>query len=111
MLGLDTETNEDGVAVVELADGSIASSSGRGQRQIAKLALGPHVDGRGRAPVAPDRFVCVLAESCMTADALTKVVMANGAASAGVLGYFGASAHVFDGDTGWRPVNGESECA
>lgn len=111
VLNLETSTKTEAVPVLELADGSVASSSGHRQRRIAKLTCGPHVDGSHRTPASSDRFVCVLAESCMVADALTKVVMANGLGSANVLGQFGASAHLFDAATGWHSVNSGTECA
>lgn len=103
-LGLDLPT--EALPVVELSDGSIASSSGHRQRLIAKRSCGPHVDGMHRTPVSAHRFACVLAERCMIADALTKAVMANGVDSAAPLRKFGASAHLFDAGEGWQSVNG-----
>lgn len=102
-LGLDIST--EGFPVIELADGSIASSSGHGQRLIAKRSHGPHVNGLCRSSSSGDRFVCVLAETCMVADALTKVVMAIGLDSAGPLRQLEASAHLFNAVSGWHSVN------
>ncbi|MFO1425742.1 MAG: FAD:protein FMN transferase [Steroidobacteraceae bacterium] len=83
--------------LVEIADGSIASSATGG-------AGAAHIDGRQRHPVAPDRFVSVVAERCVIADALTKVVLAMDAAAAGVLARHGAHAHVHSHESGWRTI-------
>jgi thiamine biosynthesis lipoprotein len=102
-LGLDIPSEF--LPIVELADGSIASSSGHHQRLTAKCLFGPHFDGVDRSPTPANRFVCVLAERCMIADALTKVVMADGPDSAPLLRQFGASAYLLDAGTGWQSVN------
>ena len=108
----DTESSTNALSVIELKDGSIASSSGRRQRQWSRGRLyGPHVDGVCRKPTATDRFVCVIAEQCVVADALTKVVMAKGADSAGLLRALGASAHIHDPGIGWRHLETEVEAA
>ncbi len=108
---LGAESSADSMPVVELTDGSIAgSSSHRNRRWHGGRWRGPHVDGVGRAPVSTDRFVCVLAEQCMIADALTKVVMVQGEKSAELLREFGASAYIHDPGDGWQHVEtGRSE--
>ncbi len=108
---LGVESAVDSMPVVELTDGSIAGSSGcRNRRWHRGRWSGPHVDGIRRAPVSTDRFVCVLAEQCMIADALTKVVMAQGKKSAELLREFGASAYIHDTGDGWQHVEaGSSE--
>jgi thiamine biosynthesis lipoprotein len=98
-----------GTPVIEVAEGSVASSCGRGDRRWhAGEYRGPHVDGARRVPARTDRFVCVIADRCMIADALTKIVMARGAASAGVLRRYEAVAYVHDADTdaneGWLTI-------
>ena len=98
--------------VIELTDGSMASSSGHRQRRWHRGRLcGPHVDGARRTPAATDRFVCVIAEQCIVADALTKIVMAKGAECAALLGHCGASAHIHDPGSGWRHVGAGLEAA
>jgi len=93
------------VPVLELASGSIASSSGHRRRRWQDGRLcGPHVDGVRRSPLSTTRFVCVAADACILADALTKVVMAQGAQSADLLEQCGASAHLHDVGTGWLHV-------
>ncbi|MBW4027734.1 MAG: FAD:protein FMN transferase [Acidobacteria bacterium] len=89
-------------AVVELTNGSVASSCGwQRKRCIGGKLRGPHLDGADRTTSWTDRFVCVVADHCVVADALTKVVMAQGAQSANLLRQFGAKAHVFDPGGGW----------
>jgi thiamine biosynthesis lipoprotein len=109
-IALDIESPIDALPVVELAGGSIASSSGHQQRRVYRGQLrGPHVDGALRSPSPTDRFVCVLAERCIVADALTKVVMAEGRNSAPLLMEFGASAHLHDPLAGWQHIEAEME--
>jgi thiamine biosynthesis lipoprotein len=93
--------------VLELEDGSAASSSGHRDRRWHRDRFhGPHVDiaGARRAPARTDRFVCVVSQTCMIADALTKVVMAQGRQSAHVLRQFGATAYLHDADEGWQLI-------
>lgn len=90
---------DDIVPVIELRDGSLASSSG--------TTCGPHIDPR-RRDHARRQFVSVAAPRCMDADALTKVVMARGACSARALAAFGASAVVHDTAHGWREIKGHA---
>lgn len=109
-IALDCEARADTLPVVELTGGSIASSSGHQQRRVYRGQLrGPHVDGARRSPSPTDRFVCVLAERCIVADALTKVVMAQGRNSAPLLIQFGASAHLHDPLAGWQHIEAETE--
>lgn len=94
--------------VLELADGSAAGSrSVLARRRRRDDLCGPHVDGSHRSPVLEDRFVCVIAEQCIAADALTKVVMAKGARSATVLRQCNASAYVKDPDQDWQYIGAE----
>jgi thiamine biosynthesis lipoprotein len=97
------------MSVLELQDGSVASSYGlRNRRWHAGAYRGPHVDASQRIPAPTDRFVCVIAPTCMIADALTKVVMTQGGASAGLLQHYGATAHLHDvageGRGGWQTI-------
>lgn len=106
---LSAESSMDTIPVLELTDGSIASSSGHLQRRWhGGRFCGPHVDGVHRSPAPTDRFVCVAAERCVVADALTKVVMAKGRDSEAVLRQFGASAYVHDPGYGWQYLEAES---
>jgi thiamine biosynthesis lipoprotein len=83
------------VPVLELAEGSVAGSGG------CRAQPGSHIDGIHRTAVPPGRFVCVVARRCVIADALTKVVMAQGACAAGHLQRFSAVAHVCEAEKGW----------
>lgn len=93
----------DPIPVLQLADGSVASSSRQSRHNPVR---GPHVHGVTRSPAPPDRFVCVAAERCVIADALTKVVMAEGESTLEILRQFEASAHFHDPLTGWRHLDG-----
>lgn len=91
----------DAVPVVEIADGALASSSGREhQRPFDGSFVGPHV-GRGGISVGTQRFVSVAAHDCLTADALTKVVLAAGTDAESILGHFGAIAYFYEAGAGW----------
>ncbi len=73
----------DRVPVIELADGSLASSAGS---PAARISI------RAGASATARQFVSVVAPRCIDADALTKVVMARGACSARSLAAFAARA-------------------
>jgi thiamine biosynthesis lipoprotein len=49
-------------------------------------------------------FVSVVAERCVIADALTKVVLAQGARSETLLRRYGASAYLYRAGHGWRSL-------
>lgn len=104
-VGLDTGADgEDVVPMVEIKNGSMASSGERCPGQGAVQGPdGRHVDGATRRP-STARFVSVLAPTCVIADALTKVVMARGGASRKVLRHFAASALFSDDARGWLEV-------
>ena len=97
------------VPVVEIENGSIASSSGRESRKKQGTQIvGPHVDTRHRRAMGTRSFVSVIAPNCLDADALTKVVLALGSRSDAVLRQFGAVAYLNAGRGGWRTLGGES---
>lgn len=83
---LAPDTYGDGVPVIEIENGSIASSEPRAH-------TGSHRAGS---------FVSVIAEDCVVADALTKVVFARGRAAAPLLVRHGAAAHLYNSRTGWQ---------
>ncbi len=88
--------------ILELENASVASSSGQPdhRRHLHRLR-GPHVHGRRRSPVGARSFVAVVAEQCVVADALTKVVLAQGTRSENALRHYGASAHLYRPGRGW----------
>lgn len=95
----------DAVPVIELEDGALASSSGREHLRGYRDALvGPHVHGRNRASVGTDTFVSVAAADCLTADALTKVVLAAGPEAEAILCHFGAIAYFYEPGQGWTTL-------
>jgi len=89
----------DHMPVLEIEDASLASSE-------ASLA---HRDGRQRERSTVPRFVSVVAQSCALADALTKPVIARGAASASLLCRFGAVAFMHEPGGQWTRL-GEVPC-
>jgi hypothetical protein len=59
----------DVVPVLEIENAAVASS---GFSTYRSLDPGPHIDGRSRRPTPAGRFVSVVADHCVVADALTK---------------------------------------
>ncbi|MCC6915345.1 MAG: FAD:protein FMN transferase [Rhodospirillaceae bacterium] len=98
---LRTAIEMDTVPVIEIEDGALASSSGREHLKSFQDGLvGPHVGRRGIS-VGADSFVSVAAPDCLTADALTKVVLGAGPDAEPVLGHFGAIAYFYAPGAGW----------
>ena len=95
-IGLDWGSSADSVLpILELESGSVASSSGRSACRRHRVGVyGPHVDGRQRGPVGTRSFVCVVADRCVVADALTKVVMLAGPSATALLDHYRAGALV-----------------
>lgn len=83
-----------------LRDGAIASSASYfARRRWGGGWISPIIDPRSGAPRSADDFgVSVIAPDTLTADALTKPVMLQGAAAAGLLRQFGARALLFNAD-------------
>jgi thiamine biosynthesis lipoprotein len=92
-------TNQDSAtAAVELANAAVATSSSVDAGGVA----GAHEHGVTREPVRNAATVSVVADRCVVADALTKVVLAGDAdIAAQTLAAFGAEASVHDADFGW----------
>ena len=106
------QPDANGLPLIELSDASVASSSGLPHRRWHRgLSCGAHVDGVHRTPAGTERFVSVIAQECVVADALTKVVMAKGAECRDLLRHCGASAHIHDPGSGWRHVEISGEAA
>lgn len=103
-VALRTGFADEALAVVRVADGSLASSGGHADARHA--AAGRHRDGALRMPAVAERFACVLAPSCAVADALTKVVLALGAGAGEALARFGAVAHLREPDGTWHALGG-----
>jgi len=106
---LRTDAPGDTVPVLEIENGSLASSSGREQtRRHGGRTVGPHLHGLRRSSVGTRSFVSVVAERCMIADALTKVVLAQGADAAPLLRAHGATAYLHDDRGVWQVVGTEN---
>jgi len=87
---------------VTLSRGSMASSEGCAPGRSDDAGCGYPVDGLLRNALGPGIFVCVLAESCMVADALTKVVMAGRDTTEALLSSLGATAFLRDPAGRWH---------
>ena len=90
----------DALPVLEVENAAVASSGSAQPHAADNRAL--HFDGRSRQSVPKGGFVSVLAQHCVTADALTKVVLAVQEHSEPLLQRFGASAHLYDSARGWQ---------
>ena len=79
--------------VILLANACLASSA---------ASSDTHFAGVSRLPATASLFAGVVAESCMDADALTKVVLALGTACSETIASFNASAYLYD--DAWRSI-------
>jgi thiamine biosynthesis lipoprotein len=87
-----------GVPVVELENASLASS------EAVESARGPHLDGVSRRGISARRFVSVVAEDCIVADALTKIVLVKGRGAGEILARHGATAYLNEGKANWETI-------
>ncbi len=102
----------DTIPVIEIENASVASSGRGSVREFrGDLQYGPHVDGRWRHTVGLNSFVSVVAERCVIADALTKVVLALGGRSGVLLQCYGATAYVRTASHPWRRFGAEEAAA
>ena len=92
-------------AVVGVANGSLASSSGGGdERHHSTRFPGLHVHGAHRRRIGLRTFACVVAERCIVADALTKVVLGTRAHGVAILHQYRATAHLYTARSGWQTL-------
>ena len=102
-INVRTHARLEPMPLLDLADAALATSAP--PRRIENVPVAPsstHVHGRTRRPVTWARSVSVVAQRCIVADALTKVVMAAEEPIAErVLRQFGAQAGVYRNDRGW----------
>lgn len=91
------------IPVLEISDAAVASSG----------ADGMHWNARMRAPVNGDAQVSVVAADCMTADALTKIVLADPGLAESLLPQYRAVAYLYDPhhshSSGWRTLGAPAE--
>ena len=91
--------------LVALTNRALASSCGQPARRWRHRAwVSPHRHGATHRNLSTTRFVSVVAQRCAVADALTKVVLARGAAAAPVLRKFHAQAFVHNPARGWQRI-------
>ena len=108
----------------QLRDGAVATSASYySQRQHQGRVVTPLINTATRQPCTNSRSVSVLADHCMLADALTKVVFAEPDQAIALLDHFGAYAVMIDADpslparvrlsdsTGWRDALSEAAAA
>lgn len=98
--GLRAGTSQRAILV---SDQSLASSGSLARNRAGQGELALHFDGRTRK-ASPRRFVAVLADRCIHADALTKVVAAEGAHARDLLAAFGARAAICSANHRWSVV-------
>jgi thiamine biosynthesis lipoprotein len=92
------------VPVVALENAALASSSGRDDlHDFGGGKVGPHVAGATHRSVGTHSFASVVARDCMTADALTKIVLALGPQAGAILRANDATAYFHD-DGHWKTL-------
>ena len=85
--------------VLQIREKALATSAVYfSRRRVGHLIVSAIVHGGSRKPFIGDSSATVLAGNCLTADALTKIVLALGAAARPNLKQCGAEAFVLDGD-------------
>jgi len=99
---------EGGMPAVKVENAAVASSGS--QPLHDDTLVSPHIDPRSGRHGKTDRFVTVVAPRCVHADALTKVVMVAGAASAAVLERYQALAFMLDGAV-WTSIGANAATA
>ncbi|QBB72557.1 FAD:protein FMN transferase [Pseudolysobacter antarcticus] len=104
----DPRAPQNTLPLLELRDAAVATSAGYFERRRAATGwLGPHVHGKRRGAVGTHSSVSVIAPSCMHADALTKIVLADARIAAKLLPRYGAQVCRYDSQRGWRTLRGE----
>jgi len=86
--------------VIELREASLASSATDATQAV-------HFTGSDHRAVVSGRFVSVVAPTCMVADGLTKVVLAEGSNLETVLAACDATAYLYAPVSGWKILGGE----
>jgi FAD:protein FMN transferase len=105
----DPARPQSAAGVVQLQNRALATSgvyfsrSRHGGAQVSPL-----VDGQTREPLVHDISVAVSAQDCMTADALTKVVLARGDKCAALLQSYAADAVLLERGKGPRVLSADA---
>ncbi|SFS08721.1 thiamine biosynthesis lipoprotein [Dyella sp. OK004] len=87
--------------VLELGEAAVATSH---SRALPDHAAAPHVHGQARTAAGRRECATVVAERCIHADALTKLVLALGPASTDLLLHYDATAYWQDADGCWTTL-------
>lgn len=89
--------------VVAIANAALASSTGLTTRNRRHGRwIGAHLHGRTKAPAGTFSSASVIADRCMIADALTKVVLAEPALAQRMLAAYGTQMATHSARHGWR---------
>ncbi len=101
----DPRAPQNALPLLELRDAAVATSAGYFERRRAATGwLGSHVHGNHRRAVGTHSSVSVIAPSCMHADALTKIVLADARVAAKLLPHYAAQVCRYDSRRGWRTL-------
>jgi thiamine biosynthesis lipoprotein len=104
----DPRAPQNTLPLLELRDAAVATSAGYFERRRAATGwLGPDVHGNHRGAVGTHSSVSVIAPSCMHADALTKIVLADARVASKLLPRYAAQVCRYDSRRGWRTLRGE----
>ncbi|MFC4763948.1 FAD:protein FMN transferase [Dyella koreensis] len=87
--------------VLELGEAAVATSH---SRALPDHAATPHVHGQARTAAGRRQCATVVAERCIHADALTKLVLALGPASTDLLLHYDATAYWQDDEGRWTTL-------
>lgn len=91
--------------VLEIGEAAVATSTSRAYANEGRSA---HVHGRTRTGIGTQACVSVVAETCMHADALTKIVLACDVDSVPLLQRLNATAYVHDAHNQWSVLGAEA---
>jgi thiamine biosynthesis lipoprotein len=106
---LRAPVEDQAVPVIEIENGSLASSSGReALRAVGDAMVGPHIDGTNLRGTGTRSFVSVAAPECMIADVLTKIILARGHAAADMLELHDATAYLHQDGAGWHIIGSQN---
>jgi len=86
---------------IEIENAAIASSGG-----APAWAKTRHFHGRSREALSPHGFASVIAPDCITADALTKVMLASATVDLSLLARYSARTICYDAANDWQIFGG-----
>lgn len=95
------ESNATHVPMLDIGEAAVATSS---SRSFSAPGSGPHIDGARHQDIGFGNVATVVANRCMHADALTKVVLALGGQSTEILRRFEAVAYLQNAAGQWTGI-------